>query len=921
MTKLGSLLYSQSDFSGGLFTQFDATKTPRNSYPLGLDVQMRRNVVKPRNRHARQTTPEGEFHGLYAVGSQLYLFVAGEAYVRDVATSSYFNDISGWTTIDSTIRVYAERLPITFNLFNRRAATVETTTLYFNTSIAAYPECLWVGNGRDAEQVIYPDGTAELIGDYDAWSQNDPSYVPIGTVRVFTADKGFVMSPNGLKLYSSVTGRPTDYVIQIDNAGNKVSDADSFYTGVSAEAVTALKAADNGTVIATTAFGTFTITPDYNTTFYGEPFLRVRPLFPVGAVNDKSFVNLNGDVAFISFTGIHTFNQTKQDRIESSNEPLGRKIYGLLANPQTDTCAVDFDDNALFAVNTIYGRGVMVYDNSLEQFTSLDLSFGHVTQFAVVNDPVLGPRLFFINAANELYEAYADDTKLAGRIYLGDFTAPGSGIDSRIDSVFLTFTNVRAGGQVKCSLWIDGENRGEQVQAITAADLPASDDAIPRIDAANTKQLQFNFAGRNEGARVGIWVEWDADAELTDASLYGDASAQRQVDGVIVDEPYAQLWFAAAVGADDIADSGTEAAVTQGDPTVFVPGAGEKLTTGNLVITKPTLFYPPGDYVQITPGTDYLLGSFASLFDAFGTADTKTTLFSLNQFLNTDQPDAAAMQRAYTYVDTAIARLRFKEFHILAGTTEYTNPADFFKWARRGRYFTVNPIAGVEVFNYDPGLDYLASQLIDANGLVGVVTGEAGSLSAGAATLANTNVVANTFAITIGSDTAVDDGDGNIVASGAIAGGTINYVTGAITVTGVAGNSAYIVNYRFNPSKNPDGYDADSIQAREHYQRVIDSTATYKIVVCPLPAYLEAGTEDVGRGYHDLRHIGRGASIVITGKNWGDETYYRQTVDGVIWVALFDSAVLKITASELGLHCEAEQAGVLVDVFDIVKPS
>jgi hypothetical protein len=843
MSKTGSLLYSQSDFSGGLFTQFDATKTPRNSYPLALDVQMRRNVVKPRNRHAKQVTPEGEFHGLYAVGSQLYLFVAGEAYVRDVASDIYFNEISGWTAIDSSIRVYAERLPITFNLFNRRATSVEVTTLYFNTSIAAYPECLWVGNGRDAEQVIYPDGTAEIIGDYDAWSQNDPSYVPIGTVRVFTADKGFVMSPDGLKLYTSVTGRPTDYVIQIDNAGNKVSDANSFYTGISAETVTALKAADNGTVIATTAFGTFTITPDYNTTFYGEPFLRVRPLFPVGAVNDRSFVNLNGDVAFISFTGIHTFNQTRQDRVESSNAPLGRKIFGLLANPQSDTCAVDFDDNALFAVNTIYGRGVMVYDNSLEQFTSLDLSFGHVTQFAVVNDPVLGPRLFFINAANELYEAYADDTKLAGRIYIGDFTAAGSGIDSRIDSVFLTFTNILAGGQVKCSLWIDGENRGEQVQTVTASDLPAGDDAIPRIDVLNTQQLQFNFSAQNEGARIGVWIEWDADMELSTVSLYGDASAQRQVDGVIVEEPYAQLWFASQASADDIADTGTEIAVPPGAPVVFVPGAGETLTTGNLVIKKPTLFYPPGAYVQIDPGTDYLIGDFSPLFNAFGTADIKTTLFHLDQFINTDQPSEAAMQRAYTYVDTAIARLRFKEFHVLAGTTEYTNPADFFKWARRGRYFTVAPITGVEVFNYDPGLDYAAAQTIDSSGIVS------------------------------------------------------------------------------DPSKNPDGYNATSIQAREHYQRVVDSAAIYKIVVCPLPAYLEAGTEDVGRGYHDLRHIGRGASIVITGKNWGDQTYYRQTVDGVIWVALFDSAVLKMTASSLGLHCEVEQAGVLVDVFDIVKPS
>lgn len=844
MSPNGALLYSQADFSGGLLTQFDATKTPRNSYPLALDVQMRRNVVKPRNRHALQTTPTGEFQGLYAVGSKLYLFADGRAYVRDVAGDIYFQEITGWTQIDPSIRVYAERLPITFNLFNRRATSVEVTTLYFNASLAAYPECLWVGNGRDNEQVIYPDGTAELVGDFDAWTQTDPSYVPIGTVRCFTADKGFVMSPDGLKLYSSVTGRPTDYVIQIDNAGNKVADANSFYAAVSAEAVTALKPADNGTVIATTAFGTFTVTPDYNTTFFGEPFLRVRPLFPVGAVNDKSFVNLNGDVAFISFTGIHTFNQTKQDRIESSNEPLGRKIFGLLDNPQTDTCAVDFDDNALFAVNTIYGRGVMVYDNSLEQFTSLDLSFGHVTQFAVVTDPVSGPRLFFINAANELYEAYASDTRLTGRIYLGDFTSNNSGIDSRIDTVVLTFTNIRAGGQVRCTLWMDGEKRGEQVQSITADALPAGDDSIPRFNVVNTKQVQFNFEGRVESSRVGVWLEWDADAELANMAMYGDATNMRQIDGTIVEEPYAEIVLAAFAGFSTAESTGDEVAVTRGERYVFVPGAGEVLTTGNIVLRKPAIFTAPGDYVQINPGTTYLLANLESTIAAFLDSETPTkTLINLNGWMNTDVASPSDLDLGYQALDLVASRMRCRKFIPLAGTFEYTDPALFFKWARTGRYFIDTPIAGVSIFNYDPGIDTLGYQTVDSDGIMSAA------------------------------------------------------------------------------SKNPDGYKEDSIQARVHYQQLRDSTAIYKIVVCPLPGYLEAATADVGRGYHDIRHIGRGASLVVTSKLWGDEVSYRETVDGVIWLALAADTHCKITASELGLHCEIRNDGTLIDVFDIVKPS
>jgi hypothetical protein len=106
-------------------------------------------------------------------------------------------------------------------------------------------------------------------------------------------------------------------------------------------------------------------------------------------------------------------------------------------------------------------------------------------------------------------------------------------------------------------------------------------------------------------------------------------------------------------------------------------------------------------------------------------------------------------------------------------------------------------------------------------------------------------------------------------------------------------------------------------------QKLADSTATYKIVVCPLAAYLEAGTEDVGRGCHDLRHIGAGSSLVISSKWYGSLSYYRETVNGINWIAIEEPYVLRITASQLGLHCVVTDtsSNQIVDVFDIVKPA
>lgn len=832
----GNLLYTQGDFSGGLNTQYDSTKTPRNSYPLGVDVEMRRNVVAPRRRHVKQTVPSGTKNGLYAVGSQLILFSNGVAYSRDVNTAQYFNRVDGWVDINAAARVYAERIPVTFNLFNRRAPSVEVTTLHFNAALSAYPECVLVGNGTDAEQVIYSDGTAELVGEYDTWTQDNPSYVPIGTVRCFTSDKLFLSSPSGVNLLHSVTGRPTDFVININAAGDKAGDAYTVAAAVSANALTALKAADNGSVIACTAFGTFTVTLDSTFTLFGEPFLRCKPLFPVGAVNDKSFVNLNGDVAFISFTGIHTFNQTKQDRIESQNEPLGRKIRGLLQNPQSLTCAVDFDDNALFAVNTIYGRAVLRYDNSLEEFTSLDLSFGHVRQFAVVNDAVRGPRLFFINESDELYEAHAADEKLAGRIYLGDWTAPAAGLDSRIDQTVVTFTNILAGGLVRCGLWIDGELRGEQTQTVTIDAPPAGNVSLPKNSRLNTKPLTFQFPSNNEGKRVGIMIEWDMDAELLDVGLYGESSPSPAFLGEELDPASAELWFTSGMAPSITLENETAFNTTAGELYAWVPGAvGEKLQVGNIFTSKPTLFTAPGTKAYCTPGASNGFMNMNRAAELVTPTTKDVNLWMLGGLRQTNESFPINYLRE---MQSLLFRAgKFASVNTIAGPIEANNEVLYYDDCGHSRNFQVTPFSGVEIFSYDPALDEDAAVLTDG--------------------------------------------------------------------------------YAAGPTKNPDGYDSASVQARTFRQNVENSTAIYKIAVCPLPAYHTALS---GGGYVDLRHIGDKVSLVISSA-YGATTYERSEYAGTVWLAIPRTHILKMTANSLGLRCNVYEADVLVDAFTIVKPS
>jgi len=83
-----------------------------------------------------------------------------------------------------------------------------------------------------------------------------------------------------------------------------------------------------------------------------------------------------------------------------------------------------------------------------------------------------------------------------------------------------------------------------------------------------------------------------------------------------------------------------------------------------------------------------------------------------------------------------------------------------------------------------------------------LVQDETGSLSGNAGTLEWFPIRSGTVTVTVGSDTTTDDSNGNLLPTGSITGGTVNYVTGAFTVTGVSATAGYDISYAFNAEGN-----------------------------------------------------------------------------------------------------------------------
>lgn len=618
-------LFRQDSFTGGIDNEFDPTKLDKNSYPLLINGRCRRNVISPTRKHINIPIPEGNLQSIYAAGDIIVVFISGIAYYVkiDENNANPFNlvPLAGWTPLDASVKyIYAEIVPATSNLFNRIGAPEDIAEV-FNNTINITKQALFVFDGINQPRAIFPDGSFRDLGVYEQWTKNNPEYVPIGILPTMGGSKLFLVSPDKQTILSSVSGRTSDFVINIDAFGNKGGDAYTVSATVSFNDITSIKALSTGNMLVSTLYGTFALNLDYSQLFFGEPYLNPVFLFPSGAVNHLSSISISAqtvdgvylDNVFITQSGIHGFNATAQAQRESNNAPIGAKIKHLLTNPQSDTCAINYDDYGLFAVNTIHGRGVLVYDTLRRAWVSLDISFGNVKQFA--NTKLNGQdRLFFITHDNKLFEAFASDQVNTCRVYIGDWAPTDANTNLLLYGAGAAFVNIRTAGNVKYSVFIDNELKDEVVLQVTSQGYTDNYPIpLPYTNALKSIVADFTTTTRFRGWNVGVMAEWDFDGELSVLSIEGDIETSENPDmslNVVVEkEKFA--FFGESGSRSDLNTGGefhngyTCIDVIKGNKYQYFPVTNGRLVSGSLIIKENSIFTANGDNVSIEGCGDY----------------------------------------------------------------------------------------------------------------------------------------------------------------------------------------------------------------------------------------------------------------------------------------------------------------------------
>lgn len=542
-----------SDFSGGMRMDVDASKLESNEYFLLINGRSRDGKLRPVKLPQQETTVSGtKFQAVFGTGSTILVIIDGYIFARDYEGVSGSFIIPAFERMSAAVdTIYGEFIPASNINFQRTIPPGEgdfnpqTTPLLFRDGLQNSPRALILQDGENQPRLMFPDGmSSRTTKNFAQWDYaNDREYVPKGKQMLYHDGKLYIVSPDGSEMFHSVTGRPLDFVIAIQGEeGNKIVDglyaeeASRLSHKIAYEPITSLARLDismeNSELAPPFYVGTkhssFMIYPDLVNTIYDEPTFKNVGLFPTGPLNHHAFIEMDGDFGFISNTGIRSFNAIGQVKNEGKNSLFSLYVHPLFVHPSTGeylsqegTACWNFDNYSLFAVNTIYGQGILVYDNLIRKHVALDIypGIGQIKQFAeiIANGR---HRLFFITSTG-LYEAFAGGIATM-RCLPREWSTNNLNVEHRLFKSRVIIDSITTAGSLTVTGYSDRRKGETKTRNLTVNTEPVVLPLTPPYGNATLdteREETFKFSESKRGYKIGMELAMNAMADIVEVQV------------------------------------------------------------------------------------------------------------------------------------------------------------------------------------------------------------------------------------------------------------------------------------------------------------------------------------------------------------------------------------------------------------------
>jgi hypothetical protein len=579
--------YRQTSFSGGLNLLLDDTRLPvsfkykegdtpyditYNQYRLGVNTRTRFDVCSPINSSVEdKLAPQGIKQAILTFGNYVILFVSGTAWYK-------LNGTTGWTQINGFLmsktapRYWTCAIPLTTTNYGRLANPVSSTILVPSASgginqiqtnqiagtFGNNPGLL-VQDGVSQPRFIYINSNGsvqcKITQTYNEWTYTIDSsykvtvdkreYVPIGTFMEWYNGILFIIDTQFQYIYRSVSGRPLDFVVNVDMNGQKGGDATTTSYSVGVSGITAMRAMPgNSLFVAAGGASAFLVTLNQTPnapTIFGEYTFNRQILFNANCITERGIIDISGspsssnagDTVFIDANGLRSFNAILALQNEGRNSIFSATVSGLfigITNSTTITSstgygwasAITFDNYAIFSVNTVYGYVLVVYDTINNVYQSIDTAqIGNhaVKQFAAITISTLA--LYAITDDDRVVQLYISDKFDSPTVRLGAVSAQDPKKELKVTNVRVIFSNIETDASYTCSLFVN--NRLSQV-AIAKLGYQAPTDPYVGIPIGididtQTNSIIFSFPNSAQGWKAFAVLSWTGTASLVTVSM------------------------------------------------------------------------------------------------------------------------------------------------------------------------------------------------------------------------------------------------------------------------------------------------------------------------------------------------------------------------------------------------------------------
>jgi len=526
--------YQQATFVGGMNLLSDSIKTPENSYRYGNNVRTRFDIVQPIYSPIEISLPTGtKLQSLTSIGEYLIVFIDGIAYYKKTG-DSFWGRISSKVTLSPDVdTIYTQLVPLSKDDQRRYAEESANATVNkpISETITGTPSGMICQDGISPAILIkqVPDQSQpialSLNSDYTKWEESGFIYVPIGKQMAFSGSKLFIVgqeksSGKWNRLYHSISGRPLDFTINVNQEGVPSGDADSVCHAVDYNDITAIRDLNNSALLVATLYRVYTVEPDLSFVVFGEPAFINTPVVEAGIINQFAITESLGDYAFIDREGIKSFNAVRNFANEGRNSVFSLLISELFVGiVQSSGAAISWDNYSIFSVS-VRDRDyepayrLVVYDQLNNAYSSVDNIPSQVVQFVVTTSPEEN-RLFCRTTDSKLLELYPNkDNYPEGLTYAECFirtrgySAGDLAAKEKASFVWLLMNTTDIAGDGILQLYADDVEDNDPI-GFNIRDSSKKDRIPNRVYGSEANEIQLELSWDNGAELVSLQMRTD----------------------------------------------------------------------------------------------------------------------------------------------------------------------------------------------------------------------------------------------------------------------------------------------------------------------------------------------------------------------------------------------------------------------------